>query len=63
MRLLWGRRVWPDREEVVKFGPDHPPVRGEIVMVDGQRSRVTHARVHWLGRRWTILALWVKPAP
>jgi len=57
-------RVDPLQQEVFKFFPHNPPSRGEIVLVDGVRSRVTWCRIRWDKvpepdgrRRWTILSL------
>ncbi len=62
MNLL-GRRVDPSKQRVVKFLPTNPPYRGNIVLVDGVRCRVTYAKVSWEGREWTIHSLRVKDAP
>lgn len=56
------RRVDPSVNRVVKFRPTSPPARGDIVIVDGERCRVTRARVSWDGPRWTIRLLRVRPA-
>jgi len=63
------RAVDPLSQEVFKFFPNNPPIRGEIVLVDGVRSRVTRCKIRWDkeaepdGRcRWTILKLRVRSA-
>lgn len=57
-----GRRVNPDRQEIVKLLPDSPPDKGDIVLVDGERCIVTYSHVRWDGPRWTIRELRVKAA-
>jgi hypothetical protein len=62
----FGRRSFdamPDQHEVFKFFPTAPPRRGEHVLVDGVRCRVTTARVSWEGRTWTLRKLRVKESP
>jgi hypothetical protein len=49
--------------EVVKLLPNDPPDRGDLVLVDGERCRVTYSRVTWSGRRWTLHELRVEDAP
>lgn len=56
------RRVDPRTQRVVEFMPSNPPARGEVVLVDGVRSRVTRCKVAWIDRRWTIRSLRVKEA-
>lgn len=58
---LLPRKVDPLTQRVVKFLPNHPPLRGEYVLVDGIRCRVTRCKVKWDGPRWTIRKLYVKP--
>lgn len=60
MRARW---VKIGEQEVFKFFPNEPPHRGSIVVVDGERCRVTRAKVTWDGPRWTLHRLKVKPAP
>jgi len=55
-----GRKIDLDREQVVKLFPANPPRKGEGVLVDGVRSRVTRVRVQWQGHRWTITDLRVR---
>lgn len=59
---LFGRRVNPARQRVVKLNPSMPPERGGIVLVDGVRCRVMSCWIRWDGPRWTILRLRVKDA-
>lgn len=47
---------------VVKFFPTNPQRRGEVVLVNDERCRVTRCRVAWDGPTWTIKLLKVKPA-
>ena len=56
-------RVDPSKQRVVKFLPSNPPRRGEHLLVDDVRCRVTRCRVKWDGPRWTIRALGVRTAP
>lgn len=60
--FIRGRKVDLRNEEVGKIIPSSPPYRGEIVLVDGARSRVTSATVKWDGLNWTLLGLRVKNA-
>lgn len=60
--MLRSRRVNPELERVFKFSPRNPPRRGEIVLVDDVRCRVTRVRVKWNADRWTLRLLKVKPA-
>ena len=53
----------PDQHEVFKFFPTSPPRRGEYVLVDGVRCRVTRVRVSWEDQTWTLRKLRVKEAP
>jgi hypothetical protein len=53
--------VAPSRQRVVKFFPNNPPERGEVILVDGQRMRVTSCRVTWQDRTWTLRRLRAKP--
>lgn len=63
MRLR-GRKVEIGRERVFKFLPANPPRRGDVVLVDGIRSRVTSSRVEWREPGvWTLVSLRVKGAP
>jgi len=62
VRQVRSRRVDPLVQRVVKFWPNNPPRRGDIVLVDGERCRVTRAKVSWVGREWTLHKLKVKPA-
>jgi hypothetical protein len=55
------RRVHPTTHEIVKFLPDMPPRRGDLVAVDGERCRVVRSRVQWNGNHWRLVGLWVKP--
>ena len=59
---LRGTRVDPQAQEVFKFLPSNPPCRGEHILVDGARCRVTSCRAKWNGRVWTIQSLRVKSA-
>jgi len=61
--MMLGRRVDVSTREVVKFFPSNPPERGDIVLVEGVRCRVTYCRVKWDDRVWTIRSLRVKAAP
>jgi hypothetical protein len=61
--------VMPGTHEVFKFFPNNPPVRGDIVLVDGVRCRVVRSKIRWDDqpepdgrRRWTILKLRVRLA-
>lgn len=56
------RKVDPSIQRVVKFFPSIPPVRGDVVLVDDERCRVTRCKVAWDGPRWTIRSLYVKAA-
>lgn len=58
--LVLGRRVFPDHQRVVKWLPSNPPRRGEVILVDGVRCRVTRCKVRWHGARWTIRDLRVR---
>ncbi len=74
VELVLGRRVDVTRERTVKFFPNEPPRRGDIVVVDGVRCRVTYARHRFDPEpvphpkyglnsplyRWHLLALRVK---
>jgi len=62
LRTFRRRKINPGRQEVVKFVPSSPPRRGETILVDGVRSRVTRCKVKWDGPRWMILSLRVKDA-
>jgi len=55
--------VDPRAHRVVKFWPDRPVVRNDIVLVDGERCRVRRVREIWDGPEWTLLALKVRPEP
>jgi hypothetical protein len=46
----------------VKILPHNPPSVGEIVLVDGERCRVTSATIKWDGLHWDLLGLRVKDA-
>ena len=63
MMVLGSRRVDLTRERVVTFMPNNPPRRGDIVLVSGERCRVTRAKVTWNGLEWTLHLLRVKAAP
>ena len=60
-------RIDPLSQEVFKFLPNNPPARGETILVDGVRHRVTRCKIKWAKdqepdgrRRWTILSLRAK---
>lgn len=57
-----GRRVDVTTQRTFKFFPNNPPRRGEKVLVDGVRCRVTRSKVSWDGREWTLRLLRVKDA-
>jgi hypothetical protein len=63
VRLRRSFNAMPDQHEVFKFFPTSPPRRGEIVLVDGVRCRVTSSKYTWEGRTWTLRKLRVKPEP
>lgn len=45
----------PATNEICKFLPRNPPMKGDIVLIDGRRCRVTRApKLDWQGPRWTI---------
>jgi hypothetical protein len=46
--------VSPDTHEICKFQPLSPPVRGDIVLVDGERHRVLRCPVKWDDYTWTL---------
>lgn len=50
-------RIDPETQQVFKLFPANPPRKGEPILVDGVRHRVTRARVKWDGPRWTLLDL------
>jgi hypothetical protein len=56
-------KVDPSVQRVVKFLPNSPPQRGDVVIVDGERCRVRRAKIAWDGPRWTIKKLYVKAEP
>lgn len=59
---LFGTRVDPTVQEVFKFFPNLPPYRGESILVDGVRHRVTYCRVSWREPGvWTIRRLRARP--
>jgi len=58
--MILGRSVDMAIQEVFKIFPSNPPQRGEHVLVDGARCRVTYCRTKWEGREWTIRSLRVK---
>jgi len=58
-----GTLVDVEKQDVFKLNPLAPPRRGEHVLVDGVRCRVTRAKVTWAGDRWTLQELRVKPDP
>lgn len=64
MRAL---RCDPSVQCIVKFWPHIPPERGDIVIVDGVRCRVTRAKVRYQNPdepcEWTLHKLYVKSAP
>lgn len=49
-------------QEVVKMWPSLPPSRGDVVLVDGKRRKVTRCRLRFDGLQWTIKSLRVKAA-
>ena len=55
-----GTLVDVEKQDTFKFFPTNPPRRGEHVLVDGIRCRVTRAKVTWAGDRWTLHELRVK---
>lgn len=55
------RWVHPSTHEIFKLLPNNPPVRGDTVLVDGERCRVIRSRVTWEGLHWTILGVLVEP--
>ncbi len=57
-----GWKVDLDQQEVVKFLPHNPPMVGDVVLVDGERCRVSSATIKWDGPRWELLGLRVKVA-
>lgn len=57
MRLRTSFEAMPSEHRVVKFFPSEPPRRGEIVLIDGERCKVTSVRVTWEGPRWKIRRL------
>lgn len=65
-RMVFGRRVDPDSQRVVKFFPRLIPRKGEHVLVDGARCRITFVRVGGFERigdglyRYRIKSLRVK---
>jgi hypothetical protein len=60
--ILLGRSVHPSRQEIVKILPASPPRRGEFVLVDGERCRVTRCRIIHTGNVWEIRSLRVRKA-
>lgn len=48
-------------QECTKMWPSLPPVRGEVVLIDGKRCRVTRCRLRFDGLQWTIKSLRVRP--
>ena len=61
---MHGRRVDFRAEEVVKLTPSSSPQRGEHILVNGERCRVTRCKVSWREPGvWTIRTLRVKADP
>lgn len=58
-----GRRVYVSEQRVVKTFPKIPARRGDIVLVDDVRCRITRAKVTWDGMVFTTHFLRVKEAP
>jgi len=58
-----GTLVDVEKQDTFKLFPTNPPRRGEHVLVDGVRCRVTRAKVTWDGPRWTLSELRVKTDP
>lgn len=58
---LWGDTVDVTAQATLKWLPNNPPRKGEIVLVDRRRCRVTRVKVRWDGANWKLRELWVKP--
>lgn len=54
------QQVDPAAHECIKFFPSIPPRRGDEILVDGQRCRVTKCVVDWEGYDWRIRTLKVQ---
>ena len=57
------RWVRPDINRIVKFLPNNPPERGDVVLVDGERCRVLRCPVEWDDRTWRMVGRGVKVKP
>lgn len=50
-RAYW---VHPHTHTISKFFPRNPPVKGDVVLVDGVRCRVVKCPVEWESLTWTM---------
>ncbi len=57
------RWVHPRDHRIIKFLPNDPPVRGDHVLVDGERCRVLRCPVTWSGLEWTMGEQGIQVAP
>lgn len=62
-KLRWFK-VDPTVNRIVKFRPEDPPERGDVVLVDDEICEVTYAKVAYETpsepNRWTLKRMWVK---